>query len=748
MSFRVLDWAIQISLVCVSCGEETEYLDRRMSSGGEAYWLKSLGYYDVCEIRLVSDIDEINNAPLDSAILEHTSFPCFAWDNLFSIEDFKYTLENLPIVVLTLIKIEPNLTHKYGIAAEMIIAKLLREYHKDAFPFIHIGHSEICLLQAGENVDEILMTVRELRRFLNSQNVADKICQEMGMQSERMESVPSIQNTTSILLVSYPDQERFKRIVGEIHPTMLANCHPSFEKDISSHPIIGNPVARDSYGKDDLLFTWSENVPLGDLVKDVIEMRAEWGGNKKVLYKSHTHISSRMNNTSEFDSLSLEAPHVPEFKLFEDPDKLDLLNPFLRNLVIETASRFKGYLRLGYLQASFLDMINIFSYIEYIAAEIGSYGSNNVSVSWKKRARELQLLRLLDYCNHAIYQRYAGLESHLESASYLPFPHLCGVCRIINAASALPLYAMSQVKEGKNGWQVWMGFVCFGVNHAFQYDLAQVLSYPGEYLFRPVERWWVITHEISHIMYEMFDEDAIFKQKEREKIESTANRSKRNNKNQSLYDKKTLTEYAEEIFATWFDFRFMHKGQSREFLKLIWSSWIELSSVWDNKKEYLARSFIVYCFEEWDELWDLWNINAKTYRKKAEEYLNKMLDSLNKQVDGFQSYSNELTNIQKEAALLLITDFFMPLTFLYEKSDHDLIDLGERILRNDSNQQKYAQDIESGIILHEKDMDPIAISIDLSFRSLGRKVPLRETAAFILSMWHYYVTSERPRVGN
>lgn len=295
----------------------------------------------------------------------------------------------------------------------------------------------------------------------------------------------------------------------------------------------------------------------------------------------------------------------------------NLLKPDVKAQLYDFLGRFHNHLGRRESSYYFHDMQGIYHTIKWTIEELST-------ATEEKRPRlNMHLSEILDLANHGLYQRYSHLESHYELRTTVPFPFLCDINAYIGAASYLPCFIFEKFFNNQPTVDIWPGFVLFGQSYSFQCLPGAILSYPASALQRPVDDWWVISHEVVHAIYRLikFNEQVIAEDGELKEYCD------------KLSEETGLGFWIdiEEIYANWFDYRYIFCREKNLYFPTIWRSWLRWYRVWTYKTQYLFRSLATFVS---DELHVFHEIRTKSgypaTLKYLEEKLEEMISLINK----------------------------------------------------------------------------------------------------------------------
>jgi hypothetical protein len=357
-------------------------------------------------------------------------------------------------------------------------------------------------------------------------------------------------------------------------------------------------------------------------------------------------------------------------------------------------------------------------------------------------ARLLQsiLLDQIHLANEAIYQRSSATEAYLEGLHFPPFLNEMGISRLVMAATDLPFFAINSALGPERGNKEWSGFMLFSQNTPFQEGPGEILSFPSRALYDPVREWVTVTHEISHIAYDILS----FGGKEKKKIDDLISRLE-----SSAFPFPEIDDFIFETFAHWFDFSYFYEGKDiDEFLIRLWVGWLKVDNIWRRKLQYLTRSLLMKLWGEYTEF-------KATKGRKArfqfiEKNLDEMLAQLNTGVEGFPKFMEDVPKIiEVDAELkrrfkdyknILIQNAFyisgLLSVFVDFEKHYRSEDLKNRLNPPYANLAKHIDMLQKGQVICEEIPNPVMLLQSLGNDGTGKPVIISPplSMALILSL--------------
>ena len=199
---------------------------------------------------------------------------------------------------------------------------------------------------------------------------------------------------------------------------------------------------------------------------------------------------------------------------------------------------------------------------------------------------------------------------------------------------------------------------------------------------------------------------------------------------------------SKKIYANWFDYRYIFCREKNLYFPTIWRSWLRWYRVWTYKTQYLFRSLATFVS---DELHVFHEIRTKSgypaTLKYLEEKLEEMISLINKSEERFSQYLSNVSPKDKLNICKAVSKTEGFLNFLERKCfdaqvyDRMNPDYPEDVL------SEHINFLNQGIIVTDNIPNPFKLlhSIRLKYMSLSKEVPLKTSAAVILSLWNAYV---------
>jgi hypothetical protein len=617
--------------------------------------------------------------------------------------------------IAVFLKLNPEFFQRQPQAARWQAAKYLREHFQSVHVFFGLGYSELLVLAGDENLPELLATVTQLRQ---------------SSVDEDGNGDPLFVRTTTYPLVSVDRIHRpkkYEELKGTIHPTVTIICTPAYEDAILDSLPTGRFLVRNLYGDSDLILYWpSENgIGFGEFAAWLAEFREQWSTTDAVV-RTTSYLEGKRSQ-SDRTPRRHPAVRVTEQLYPQLFAKLEKLRPLaLRASVTDLLLRLAACVQDRTITADYRDMLKTFPYVESVVNVIISEKPLDLEVV---KAR-LTLTEIADLGRAAINQRYAGLETHPETLAHSQAPLLCDIRSLILAASSLPHHIFGRLRS--NGQTLWAGYVLFGSTYWPLLHEQNILALPAASTFRPIEEWWKMTHEVAHAIYRIFkvkrkiDDPAIF-----EGLEEAYGKSAVN-----------VERVIGEIFANWFDWKYIFRRDTSFFLEHVWRSWLTFPLVWERKRQYLVRSFAVFLAGSLQELEQ--SLTAGRYADHAEPYLRKEWEKFQqilRRVPRGDEYFSQVKASMLEHVFREILTIALLIEFFETKFETacDVQGLEGRLNPPYENVDAHVDQLWSGAIVSDGIVNPCELHLRLLKRLSGNPPPLEAEIAYVLSLEHRHI---------
>jgi hypothetical protein len=343
------------------------------------------------------------------------------------------------------------------------------------------------------------------------------------------------------------------------------------------------------------------------------------------------------------------------------------------------------------------------------------------------------VLEVIDLSNNGIHQRYSGLESRFDTCKHLPYPFLQCINGFIAAASCIPCFVFKAMFPDIPLKQSWPGFVLFGPSYSYQLQAGRVLSYPASSLLRPVEDWLGITHEVGHAVYRAMDfYDTILPDEIKECLSRGA-----------LEVPGGIRNFMDEVYANWFDFKYIFGGDKDRYFQTIWRYWLQWKRVWSRKADYLLRSFIAFL-----------TIDPEGFRKahnqgydEETEYYRSQYDSMTtliaSRVSHFREFHETVTaRPDKIKEIIRIADTYNLSLLPFLQYKHFDTEAQRRTIPHYPPEAlaEHVRALSRGSVITDNIPNPVQLLYELYDKHAisGKPVSLKLTAVTVLTLWLKY----------
>lgn len=716
----------------VKIGKEfdvAERLTQRFEDQGKpVFYYTCFGEYDLFEIQMVDTNEAVYNVPFDLDIIQCESSLFYSWKDT-SIELHTW-VQGFPALVLVFLRIQPTTPQIHAFDIERhIINEINRVFGSDANLFAGMGRSEILLLLRGKSFSDLLPKVSSLRRDL-------PLSINNNRKYESSTTNPFvIISSTSFPIIAHPalkGSADYSDLEGEVLPFVSLVCNPGCEELILKKKPPSCTASYETYGFHDIAFMWKCPIPLKTFVKEITEFRLststiEGIKSTESIFLGTPVLSREETSSSQYsDSTEFSAVSLPDIENIMQ--KSSLLDPMPKAQMLELLGHLNSYYRQQDYRYSIQDVLGIQTIIITYLNEL-----DETQDSTLKYIICTSLSEIIDLGNNGLYQRHTELQSHAGMYKRLPFPFLRGINAYLLAASCIPCFVFSRVFDEIPVRESWPGFVVFGQSYSYQLFKGRVLSLPANTLQKPIEDWWGITHEIAHAIYWASD---FYNTDLPEDIKQYYKEITFDTSGHMLFSLDL-----EEIYANWFDFRYVFLGDTKRYFPLIWKSWLRWERTQQFKQDYLLRSLAIYITTDLDGLIEAQNksyeLTIEFLESKYEE-MNRYITSSISEYDIFISSMTPkqikeiVTNLEKLTQYLLFLEnvYYEPQTFdrLNPSYPTELLN-------------KHVELLENGVIITEDIPNPIKLLHTLHDRitEMDIQVSLQTTAATVLTLWHKYL---------
>ena len=721
-NFKLGKDALLVSFMRVKVGKEFDLVNKISEGRRKPFYPPSYftcyGQYDLVELQMIDSFEGIPNVPTNSDILD-CEFSLFYSIEGFSIPVHTWTAD-FPVLVLALLNIHPEFEKLWTFDIEYsLISFIKQKFPKTSNIFLSLGRSEIFLILGGDGFGGLFSEISNLRQNLR----VGEIMKDSRRQDPR---IPIFTSSTSFPIISHSifHSNSNERLSGNVLPRVNVMCEPGCEHVAVSKKPPSCSRAYNIYGNYDVALIWDKPVKLSQFWKELTDFRQSMIGTEGII-ATQTNLYGQ-----EIIQEDTRPAEIPKFKKsqptyhFNDPgflEKTDLLDTLRRDQLIEFIMHLNTCLGRSDSSFVFTDMIRITRSIEWAINELRT--ADEV-----KRDSIFSLIsEIIDLGNNGLYQRYAGLETRFEPFKPLPFPFLRGINAYITAASSIPCFIIKSLYPELPVHDAWDGFVLFGLSYSYQLLPGRIISYPASTLTRPIEDWWGISHEVAHAFYHIshfYEKELPQDVKDHLEAVPAARTFK-------------FSIDIEELFANWFDFSYIFRGDKNRYFPIIWKSWLRWERISRYRLDYLGRSFVIFLCTDLDGFF-----KART-EGNIEEYLrnaySEMINLIISKIPSFKEFAAEIPAGEITGLPHLYTALYPLLVFLqrtYLKKE-----VFERMhpFYSEKSLKDHIECLEQGIVITDNVPDVLELLHKLYDKYAGGKIPFHVTGAFLLTLWNFYI---------
>ncbi|HWX18704.1 MAG TPA: hypothetical protein VN578_02245 [Candidatus Binatia bacterium] len=657
---------------------------------------------------------------LDQAISESAPFRFFADQQNHPQRAFLGDIGRWPAAIFTFAKLHNPPSAQIGGQPRWQAAAAVRKSFPDTHVFFGMGYSELLLISGGANVERLLGMVTQMRHLRHPHD----------------HRAPLFSKTTTFPLISCKNvhsTQNYESLEGDIQPVITASCEPAFEHLIAPKSDDKKLYARNVYGKSDFLLAWREPVKVAELARYLSDLRKKWG-QKGILSKTTTYIETDLTNASTMEGLisSRATQPAPLITPQEQNQLFRLLNSVkshaLRAALSDVTLRLLACLNDPQLGPIYGDMLNTLAYMLSLTRHLTDDAELISEAAFIAE-------ELADLARAAINQRYAGLEFHPETLAHAHLPLLCDIRTIVAAASCTPSHIFNKIMPGKRSSETWTGFVLFGGEASPQVLHQIILALPPASLFTPVQDWWKITHETAHAVFKILD---VYK-----RLPPGYAQYVRDALPDDVIDDHHLIN---ELFANWFDWKYIFQENTQFYLEMIWRSWIRLPVVRESKSQYLARSFAVFICPRLNEFTSLlehrWQTHGAPWlTNRWQEFTQAIL-----KVPGMRDYLKVPAETVQNA--LDIVHHVTHIMQFFQSSLEGacrIKGLAKRLHPPYPRLRKDIQLLREGRIILSEIPDPCRLHLEVikSLALAGTRPKLATETAFLFSLEHSYLMAAK-----
>jgi hypothetical protein len=715
MDPTIANWGIELAFIRTKVGREFEVVDSLVPDETipGAVYFSTYGHFDLVAIRTTSSLNAPYAVVLHRNVYESAPFRFFSHHEA-SKEKFASMITNAPAAIAVMAKIHPLVIDSRAGDARWRIASRIQERLPSAFVFFGLGFSEFLVIDTGSDFSHFLETVRELR----------------GLTGKPDSDSPALSKTTTFPFVSYNivhKTGRYDLLQGEVEPVITISCQPASERAMAQAIRSSGIIPKHIWGKNDLLLTWPQPVKFSDLVKFVREFRGD-PELSNVLGRTSTYLETPVYEEPIEDYGGSVPPfefmdQSGEQKLFSDLAKV--MPHSLRASLSNLALRLSACVRSPLLTDYYRDMVKTFPYVTNLLGHL------NGSDAHLARSAGVQAARVADIARAAINQRYAGLELHPETLAHSHSPLLCDIRTIVGAATCVPRYIFDRLFKEKRADEVWLGFVLFGGSYSPQWLDQDVLALPSSSLFTPIEEWWKVTHEAAHAVFRLTNVDQNLPTNWRAWLKT------------GIKNEFDLLHMVGEVFANWFDWKYIFRRDTAFYLQTIWRTWLDLPVVWHSKPQYFARSFPVLLSEDAEAIAA---VSKEGKHEAVFPFIRKRwahYQQLLRDIPNMQEFMRGVTEAELSTTVELVYDFY-PIVRWFEEHFEErcgVPDLADRMAPEYAQLDRHVQDLIAGKIILDAIPDPPRLHVAL-LRALNHQpTPLETEIAYIYSFENAYLAA-------
>jgi hypothetical protein len=717
-SFRLAKWGIELGFLRTKVGKEFELVERMLEAGGaKTAFFGTYGYFDLLAIRCLSDLAAPSLVPLDRDVIESAPFRFFGIDDARSPQDFLDEINGWHAGIAVFAKINPIHFQKSPVQFRFEAASFLRAKLPGAHVFFGLGFSELLALVGGDDLPELLSRVTGLRNpTVESSDGAPG-------------NEPLLVRTTTYPLVSYANvhlSEQYGKLKGKVHPIVTISCDPRVEtRIVASLP--PNMYSRNSFGESDLVLYWKssqEGIAFSEFAEYLTKIRKETLSDglvaKTTTYLETQRVTPTSAPTSEIRQG--DSGYLLDKELF---DVLNQIKPdALKASVADLVLRLSACLGDQNLEADYRDMARTFEFIETNA--IAAAGNDELEA----KIAGLALTDAADLARSAINQRYAGLETHPETLAHSQSPLLCDIRTIVLASSCLPGFLLENLDANKRLPEIWAGYVLFGHFATPQLFPQNILAIPSTSIYRPIEQWWRITHEVAHAVFTLLTERRPLLAKHLERMGE-------------IYGDDMAEIAVGEFFAHWFDWKYVFQGDVRFLLRHTWRVWLPLPIVLQRKAQYLLRAFTLLLYDRINRLVGEWK---RSYDDGLVVLIRESWDEYRQILEDIPDMKEYLSDVTEDTINKIILDArgAIPTLFFFERvfeAYFKVEGLSERLNPPYPTIAEHVQRIQLGGVVTDPIPNPCKLQIELM--KLDNPT-LQAEIAYIMTLENFYVTNISP----
>lgn len=516
-----------------------------------------LGKYDLAIFGAEKDfsiIDDYRTSTFESVLDWHTICGT-SWKF-----DSSPTPEELgkPLLGVTSIKLDPYASVKNSIVTlEEDIAEEIMKTGKGVY--CSLGNYELVCIVGGDSFCQLSEGIEEIKQVLI-----------------RHKPIPILDITTipcfdpSILA-----QEEFEKIAqAELSYELIVSAKLGSHKTLLKmlHKLCDEPLVSNIFGFHDVVVHCTGS--FRNFIQGVLDLRTN--AKDVGIYSTVTAIGRSGVQGSEYEQTSKTHPSKSSNLMLSRKGALahfqHLLNISVSDPLVKT---------------NFRNHRGLFDNIKRLTDR---YTRSKQSRKMAEYSRDLERYDTVLDCLRLVFsQRYAGLwPGNLLGYKELGLEPHGGIQRVLLAIEAIPISLLKLFHID------WDGLCFCGYSHRFYRTDCGLINIPEAFRVQP-EKWWQIYHEIGHEAFERL-KDKNFRDWVKTQIDSLAKIAYDNAREENMDASKKkiifdFTEFADELFADVFSFRFGFRKDWKLYRDRVWTFLAEESPITPN---HIASSILVY----------------------------------------------------------------------------------------------------------------------------------------------------------
>jgi hypothetical protein len=688
------------------------------------------GAYDLALVQDGCSLTKSDLARIGSieGLTGSTEHVCYSWlrgpDT--SVENFNIAQISQPLLGFCFLKINPLLTQRYGLYAEIEAAAHVADYDASVQVLGTLGWTEMIFLIPDSSLLKLLERIKgyftKLRALSEESDTVEAFSEKtLTMIGHVLEiSDPTVRDRPQVRL----EAELLKKRALEVH--FSASCTPSAMEEIQAYAVTNFRLQKKTpritlrLGARDLDF----EVPLkgvktlNALIERLDQFRAK---NSASLIRTHTELQYRISETEWLRWPSNPRKTVMLRLSNDEASKLIELGAEGAS-VATTIYHFDNLIENRLLVDAFSDMARAMARLKETTLKL--VGPLSVNARWGLASR-------LQYIQQAVSQRYQGVYVGIEESpwgvSFGIQPAGIGIQRVLKAVELYTLSLLSRLKKR------WSGFALIGrhTRPAMEHFQDILLLPAAEAL--DATRHWAISHESMHILQHL--EPARFSL---ESLVPDGNQP-------SVYDDRTA-KLLIETTADIMEFRLSCPLRGKDYLRVVWrylNEGLFEQNGRDQLTSYLLRSFATYYSEATE------GASISLTDQQLQDLFDEFTTLLEQNAIKIESLRMEDSRGQVPLELLL-QEFQLEI-LPYLRCINDRVSEMQRETRQsiDIDVESCLKRLAEGQILESGEMqhaDVIAWALarqNLDAAPQSEPACSRLSIAWILSLWHAYHRQRR-----